>query len=221
MFVSLTMPHMRQYLELAGLLGAIYILQTFDVVFVLTPLNPQTENLPNLIYQTVFSKNDYGLAAAQGVDHRDRHHHHLHLRAAHRVQPVPGGERAMTATTTTPTTPGRTSVPVSPKKRMSAGGIIAGIAAWIIGLIFITPVLMMVLTSFHPESQASLNAPSLFAPLTLEGYREFFGSTTGQSPWPYLRNSFVASIVSTLLVLIVAIRRPMRCRSNRSANGPT
>jgi sorbitol/mannitol transport system permease protein len=66
-FRSLTMPHMRQYLELAGLLGAIYILQTFDVVFVLTPLNPETENLPNLIYQTVFSKNDYGLAAAQGV----------------------------------------------------------------------------------------------------------------------------------------------------------
>ena len=52
MFIHLTMPHMRQYLELAGLLGAIYILQTFDMVFVLTPLNPQTENLPNLIYQT-------------------------------------------------------------------------------------------------------------------------------------------------------------------------
>ncbi len=67
MFVSLTLPHMRQYLELAGLLGAIYILQNFDTVFVLTPLNPQTENLPNLIYQTIFSSNDNGLASAQGV----------------------------------------------------------------------------------------------------------------------------------------------------------
>ncbi len=66
-FTNLTMPHMRQYLELAGLLGAIYVLQTFDAVFVLTPLNPETENLPNLIYQTIYSKNNYGLAAAQGV----------------------------------------------------------------------------------------------------------------------------------------------------------
>ncbi|MGI8415583.1 MAG: carbohydrate ABC transporter permease [Nakamurella sp.] len=66
-FVSLTLPHMRQYLELAGLLGAIYILQNFDTVFVLTPLNPQTENMPNLIYQTIFSANDNGLASAQGV----------------------------------------------------------------------------------------------------------------------------------------------------------
>ncbi len=67
MFIHLTLPHMRQYLELAGMLGAIYILQAFDMIFVLTPLNPQTENLPNLIYQTVYSANDYGLASAQGV----------------------------------------------------------------------------------------------------------------------------------------------------------
>ena len=66
-FRHLTLPHMRQYLELAGMLGAIYILQAFDMIFVLTPLNPQTENLPNLIYQTVYSANDYGLASAQGV----------------------------------------------------------------------------------------------------------------------------------------------------------
>jgi sorbitol/mannitol transport system permease protein len=66
-FIHLTLPHMRQYLELAGMLGSIYILQVFDMIFVLTPLNPQTENLPNLIYQTVYSANDYGLASAQGV----------------------------------------------------------------------------------------------------------------------------------------------------------
>ena len=48
---------------------------------------------------------------------------------------------------------------------------------------------MMVLTSFHPESLASLNAPDLFAPLTLDNYSEFFGASSGQSPWPYLINS--------------------------------
>lgn len=66
-FTHLTLPHMRQYLELAGLLGAIYIIQNFDSVFTITPLNIQTENLPNKIYQTIFSSNDNGLASAQGV----------------------------------------------------------------------------------------------------------------------------------------------------------
>ncbi len=66
-FVHMTLPHMRQYLELAGLLGAIYILQNFDSVYALTPQNLRTENLPNLIYQTIYSVNDYGLASAQGV----------------------------------------------------------------------------------------------------------------------------------------------------------
>ena len=66
-FRYLTMPHMRQYLELAGLLGSIYIIQNFDFVYQLTPLNPQTENLPYLIFNTINSANDYGLASAQGV----------------------------------------------------------------------------------------------------------------------------------------------------------
>ncbi len=66
-FRYLTMPHMRQYLELAGLLGGIYIIQSFDAVYQLTPLNPRTENLPYLIFNTINSANDYGLASAQGV----------------------------------------------------------------------------------------------------------------------------------------------------------
>lgn len=66
-FRSLTLPHMQQYLELAGLLGAIYIIQNFDAVFTLTPLNPQTENLPYLIFRTIQADSDYGLASAQGV----------------------------------------------------------------------------------------------------------------------------------------------------------
>jgi sorbitol/mannitol transport system permease protein len=43
----------------------------------------------------------------------------------------------------------------------------------------------------------------VFAPLTLEGYREFF--TGGASPWPPLANSLTASVVSTILVLLLAI----------------
>ena len=54
------------------------------------------------------------------------------------------------------------------------------------------PVLWMVLTSFHSETDAATNPPSIFAPLTLDGYQEFFGATSGASPWPSLINSATA-----------------------------
>ena len=66
-FVSMTMPHMRRYLELAGLLGTIYIIQQFDSVFTLTAGAYDTANLPYTIYQTLYNAQDYGLASAQGV----------------------------------------------------------------------------------------------------------------------------------------------------------
>lgn len=66
-FSHLTMPHMRQYLELAGLLGSIYIIQNFDMVYQLTKDNPDTENIPYKIYKTISTDTDYGLASAQGV----------------------------------------------------------------------------------------------------------------------------------------------------------
>ena len=66
-FVNMTMPHMRRYLELAGLLGTIYIIQQFDSVFTLTAGAYNTANLPYTIYQTLYNAQDYGLASAQGV----------------------------------------------------------------------------------------------------------------------------------------------------------
>lgn len=67
MFTHITLPHMRQYLELAGLLGTIYIVQNFDSVFTITSGSLGTANLPYTIYTTVFNAQDYGLASAQGV----------------------------------------------------------------------------------------------------------------------------------------------------------
>jgi polyol transport system permease protein len=85
------------------------------------------------------------------------------------------------------------------------GNVIAGIAAWIIGILFVFPVFFMVLTSLHSEPNASTNPPSFFAPLTLQGYKEFFGASSGASPWPPLINSATASIVSTIIVILLAI----------------
>jgi sorbitol/mannitol transport system permease protein len=82
---------------------------------------------------------------------------------------------------------------------------LAGIVAWIIGILFVFPVFFMVLTSLHSEPNASTNPPSFFAPLTLQGYKEFFGASSGASPWPPLINSATASIISTILVIVLAI----------------
>lgn len=85
------------------------------------------------------------------------------------------------------------------------GGWAFGLIAWIIGLIFVAPVLWMVLTSFHSETNAATNPPAFFAPLTLASWGNFFGAASGVSPWPYLINSVLASVGSTIIVLLLAI----------------
>jgi sorbitol/mannitol transport system permease protein len=89
--------------------------------------------------------------------------------------------------------------------RRSRGGPLLGVVAWLVGILFIVPVLWMVLTSFHEEADAATNPPSIAAPLTLQGYREFFGASSGACPWPSLANSLTASVLSTALVLLLAI----------------
>jgi len=92
-------------------------------------------------------------------------------------------------------------------RRLGSRGsnIALGLLAWVIGILFVFPVVWMLLTSLHSEINAATNPPSFFAPLTLDGYREFFGASSGASPWPPLINSAVASIVSTIVVIVLAI----------------
>ncbi len=68
-FRMITLPHLRQFIELAVLLGSIYIVQTFDTIFMITQGGPgqATTNLPFFIYQQAFRAFDVGEAAAGGV----------------------------------------------------------------------------------------------------------------------------------------------------------
>lgn len=66
-FTHMTLPHLRPYLELSGLLGAIYVVQNFDHVFTITSGGLGTANLPYFIYQTFYTAHDYGRASAAGV----------------------------------------------------------------------------------------------------------------------------------------------------------
>ena len=49
-----------------------------------------------------------------------------------------------------------------------------GFLAWVVALLFVSPVLWMVWLSFHTEQDASSNPPKFTAPLTVGGYRDFF-----------------------------------------------
>ncbi|MER6205306.1 MULTISPECIES: carbohydrate ABC transporter permease [unclassified Streptomyces] len=94
------------------------------------------------------------------------------------------------------------SVAVRARARRKGAGL--GLVAWVLGIVFFLPIAWMALTSFHSESDAATNPPSFGAALTLDGYRDFFGTGGGASPWPALVNSLVASLASTLFVLVLA-----------------
>ncbi|MFG3045537.1 carbohydrate ABC transporter permease [Streptomyces sp. NPDC048202] len=66
-FVHITLPHLRRYLELGVLLGSIYIVQNFDAVFTITSGGLGTANLPYTVYQTFYQAHENGLASAAGV----------------------------------------------------------------------------------------------------------------------------------------------------------
>ncbi|MFF3163066.1 carbohydrate ABC transporter permease [Streptomyces sp. NPDC003273] len=90
------------------------------------------------------------------------------------------------------------------KRRVRTGTGLC-LVAWLAGVVFFLPIAWMALTSLHSEADAATNPPSFAASLTLDGYREFFGTGGGASPWPALINSTVASVVSTACVLLLAL----------------
>jgi sorbitol/mannitol transport system permease protein len=81
------------------------------------------------------------------------------------------------------------------------GGPIWTLVAWVLTLFFFAPVGWMALTSFHSEADAATNPPSPFAPLTGSNYSLLFERDVA----PFLINSAFASIISTVLVLVLAV----------------
>jgi sorbitol/mannitol transport system permease protein len=69
LFRELTLPHLRRFIELGTVLGAIYLVNTFDAIYMMTQGGPGTAsaNLPFYIYQRAFLGFDIGQAAAMGV----------------------------------------------------------------------------------------------------------------------------------------------------------
>lgn len=66
-FFLMTIPHLRQYIEIGVLLGTILLLATFDPIFILTGGSGGTKTLPVLLYEKAFIALEVGQAAAYGV----------------------------------------------------------------------------------------------------------------------------------------------------------
>jgi sorbitol/mannitol transport system permease protein len=68
-FRNMTLPHLRQYIQLSIVLGTIYIVQSMDFVFTITQGGPGSDStiIPYQIYLTLFRKYEFGEAAAAGV----------------------------------------------------------------------------------------------------------------------------------------------------------
>jgi len=66
-FQWMTLPHLRQYIEIAVLLGSIMLLQVFDPIAIMTKGTGGTKTLSYLLYERAFIGLDIGQAAAFGV----------------------------------------------------------------------------------------------------------------------------------------------------------
>jgi sorbitol/mannitol transport system permease protein len=72
---------------------------------------------------------------------------------------------------------------------------------WVIAILFVFPLLWMVLTSFKQEADAYTDPPRLLFTPTLEQ----FSGVLERGFLPYLGNSAFVTVVSTLLVLLLAV----------------
>ncbi|WP_198147950.1 carbohydrate ABC transporter permease [Microbacterium sp. XT11] len=68
-FVNVTLPHLRPFIELAALLLAMNLIQTFGEIAMLTAGGPAygTTNITFYIYLKAFNAFDFGMASALGV----------------------------------------------------------------------------------------------------------------------------------------------------------
>jgi sorbitol/mannitol transport system permease protein len=90
--------------------------------------------------------------------------------------------------------------PRAQRVREISGTVGWAVLAWVVAIAFFLPVLWMVITAFKPESAAETWPPKFTFSPTLAQFRLVF------SGWgPYVTHSAVATIASTILVLLLAV----------------
>jgi sorbitol/mannitol transport system permease protein len=68
-FRDITIPHLGRFMQLGGLLGAVFISQEIDPIYMMTKGGPgnATTTLPYLVYRKAIEGSNVGLGAAAGV----------------------------------------------------------------------------------------------------------------------------------------------------------
>lgn len=95
----------------------------------------------------------------------------------------------------------RTGAATVPRRPLKIGGLLLTMAAWVGGLLMFFPFFWMVITSLKQEADAVTEVPKLFFIPTLDQYRlALSGDFMG-----YFTNSVVATVISTVLVLVLAL----------------
>jgi len=92
-----------------------------------------------------------------------------------------------------------------PRRRSRATRELTGkvgwtVIGWVVGIAFFLPIAWMVITAFKPESAAETWPPKLTFSPTLAQFRLVFGGMG-----PYIEHSAIATVGSTLLVLVLAL----------------
>ncbi|HEY0936135.1 MAG TPA: carbohydrate ABC transporter permease [Trebonia sp.] len=113
----------------------------------------------------------------------------------------------MTAITTAgapaPAPPAPTAPKRSRRNREISGQAGWAVLGWVAGLAFFLPILWMVITAFKPESAAETWPPRFTFSPTLAEFRLVFNGSS--SVWPFVEHSLIATIGSTVLVLVLAL----------------
>lgn len=105
------------------------------------------------------------------------------------------------ATETLDTTTTRATTTAAPPRRRGGMSPLLTALTWVLAIGFFSPVLWMVLTSFKQEADAASNPPTFFFEPTLDQYRAVIDAGAGS----YFLNSMIATGVSTLLVILLAV----------------
>ena len=96
--------------------------------------------------------------------------------------------------------PAHRSRPAGQRFRELSGHVGWGIVAWVVAIAFFLPVLWMVITAFKPESAAETWPPKFTFSPTLSEFRTVFSGMD-----PFIEHSAIATIGSTILVLVLAL----------------
>jgi sorbitol/mannitol transport system permease protein len=86
------------------------------------------------------------------------------------------------------------------RRREMAGRVGWGVVAWVVSIAFFLPVAWMVITAFKPESAAETWPPQFVFKPTLSEFSLVFSGMG-----PYLTHSVIATIGSTILVLLLGV----------------